>query len=245
MDGRGTTSSAPRHCSQSSGTRPCCRAEPAGPSLSPLSRRSKMPTMAARIRIRVLIVDDEDAVCRRLRGWLEPRLFEVSTFQRGEEAIAYAARVPHEIALVDLRMSGMDGVQVIHALRGARPQTIAVAMAAFPEAPQVLAAVRAGAADLLEKPVQEPALLRLIDAQLARAGVVARDEAEFNRRLGQRVRLARQSADRTLEQVAEACGVSAAQISQIELGKTATTTWTLARICAALHVPLDRLFRDV
>ncbi len=200
--------------------------------------------MAARIHIRVLIVDDEEAVCRRLRGWLEPRLFEVSTFSRGDEAVRYAARVPHEVALVDLRMAGQDGAEVIRELREARAETRIVAMAAFPEVPQVLAAMRAGAADLLEKPVQEPALLRAVETQLTVSGVVARDEAEFNRRLGQRVRAVRQAAERTLEQVAEASGVSAAQISQIELGKTATTTWTLGRICAALHVPLHRLFQD-
>jgi DNA-binding NtrC family response regulator len=204
-----------------------------------------MPHMAARIRIRVLIVDDEDAVCRRLRGWLEPRLFEVSTFGRGDDAIAYAARVPHEVALIDLRMADQDGVQVIRDMREASPATRVIAMTAFPEVPQVLAAVRAGAADLLDKPVQEPALVRALETQLALAGVVARDETDFNRRLGHRVRAVRQAAERTLEQVAEASDLSAAQLSQIELGKTATTTWTLARICGALHVPLDRLFRDL
>ncbi|MCH7870105.1 MAG: response regulator [Planctomycetes bacterium] len=201
--------------------------------------------MDRRIHIRVLIVDDDDSLCRKLRGWLESALYEVTTFVRADEALPYAGRVEHELALVDLRLGEQDGVGVIEALAQASPSTCILAMTAFPEASQVIAAVRAGARDLLEKPIQQPILIETLERCLTAMGVVSRDETEFNRRLGKRLRTVRQQAERTLEQIAESVGITQAQLSQIELGKTATSTWTLARICAALRVPLGRLFEGV
>jgi FixJ family two-component response regulator len=116
-----------------------------------------------------------------------------------------------------------------------------IAMCAFPDVPLVVGAMRAGALDLLEKPVQRESLLAAVERQLADAGLAIRSESDFNRRLGTRIRAVRTQAQRTLNEVAADCGLTAAQVSQIELGKTATTTWSLARICGALGLPLDRL----
>ena len=201
--------------------------------------------MNRRIHIRVLIVDDDDSLCRKLRGWLEPALYDVTTFVGGEDALRYAQRVEQEIALVDLRLGDTDGVGVIQALSQTSPSTRILAMTAFPEASQVIAAVRAGARDVLEKPIQQHGLTETLDLALAEIGVLARDESGFNRRLGRRLRAVRQAAERTLDQVSERAGITPAQLSQIELGKTATSTWTLSRICAALRVRLGRLFESL
>ena len=45
--------------------------------------------------------------------------------------------------------------------------------------------------------------------------------------------------------MAEAAGITPAQLSQIELGKTATSTWTLARIAGTLRIPLTKLFDEL
>jgi len=118
-------------------------------------------------------------------------------------------------------------------------------MSAFPDVPQVVAAMRAGARDLLEKPIQQPALLEAVERQLTELGLGIRSEPEFNRRLGARLRAVRTHAQRTLPEVAEASGLTVSRLSQIELGKTGTTLWALARICSALQTPLDKLLADL
>jgi DNA-binding Xre family transcriptional regulator len=109
----------------------------------------------------------------------------------------------------------------------------------------VIAALRAGARDVLEKPIQQPALLDAIGRQLAEIGVSVRCEEEYNQRLGARLRTVRLEASRTLHEVADVCGLSAAQLSHIELGKTGTSNWTLARICSALHTPPAKLLNGL
>lgn len=197
------------------------------------------------IPVRALIIDDEEAVGRRIAVWLREAAYDVVTFSAPAAGLEHAARAPCQVGLVDLRLAGADGTEIIAALRNAAPQMRIIAMSAFPETRQVIAAMRAGARDLLEKPIQRPALLEAVERQLAEVGVYARSEDEFNRRLGARVRAVRTEAKKTLADVAADCGLTVAQLSQIELGKSATSTWGLARIGSALQTPLERLLADL
>lgn len=202
-------------------------------------------TMKARIPVRTLVIDDDEAVCRSIRDWLLDAAHEVLTFTRAADGVQTAARVPCQLALVDLRMPDIDGSEVIAALNAASPDTRIVAMSAFPETPQVLDAVRAGARDLLTKPIGREPLLSTLNRQLADLGICGHTEQDFNQRLGRRLRTLRQQAERTLTDVATCAGISPAQLSQIELGRNATSTWTLARICGALRLPMARLFESL
>lgn len=207
--------------------------------------RDNAAAMMRTIPVRVLVIDDDEAVGRRLGGWLREAGFDVTTFTRPGEGLAHAARAPGPVALVDLHLAGADGLETIASLRVVAPQTRVIALSAFPDVPQVVAAVRAGARDLLEKPIQRESLLAALDRQLAETGLHIRDEEDFNRRLGARLRTVRTERELTLGDVAERCGLTAAQLSQIELGKSATSTWSLARIAAALETPLDRLLASL
>ncbi len=201
--------------------------------------------MKRRISVRTLVIDDDLAVCRKLHGWLAAAAFDVITFTDPSEGLRYATENPCQLALVDLRLPQAEGTEVIASLLTASPQTRVVAMAAFPERDQVVAATQAGARDLLEKPIQQLTLLTALERQLAEMGIAARTEAEFNRRLGARMRALRTDAGRKLNEVAAAADITSAQLSQIELGKTATTTWTLARICSALQTPPTSVFSEL
>ncbi len=197
------------------------------------------------IPVRTLVIDDDDAVCRKVAAWLREAACDAVTFTVPAQGLEHAARAPCQIGLVDLRLAQTDGAEVIAALRAAAPDMRIVAMSAFPEARQVVAAMRAGASDLLEKPIQRESLLDALERQLAQVGVSVRSEKEFNQRLGARLRTVRMQAARTLADIAADCGLTVAQLSQIELGKSATSTWGLARIGSALKTPLDKLLADL
>jgi DNA-binding NtrC family response regulator len=197
------------------------------------------------IPVRVIVIDDEEAVGRRVGTWLREATCDVVTFTRAADALQHARLAPAQLALVDLHLADADSLELISALRNAAPAMRIVALAAFPEPRQIVAAVRAGAADLLEKPVQHEALLAALARQLAASGIVVRSEQEFNQRLGARLRALRVQSERTLAELSESCGLTVGQLSQIELGKSGTTTWGLARICAALGLPLQRLLAEL
>lgn len=196
----------------------------------------------SRIPIRALVIDDDPAMCRKLRGLLEAESYEVVSFTDPQEGLDYSANVACDIALIDLRLPDCDGNEVIAKLRRKSPRTRVVGMSAFPQTEQVLAAVHAGARDVLPKPIEPAALFAALERQLAEIGIPVRTEKDYNRRLGARLRELRQSHQLAQQEVARGAGITAAQLSQIELGKTGTSAWTLARICGAIKTPLASLF---
>ena len=195
--------------------------------------------------VRVLVIDDDESVCRKLATWLAEAAYDVVTFTDPAAGLAHVGKVACQLAVVDLRLPQMEGVKLVEALRRVTPEMRIVAMVAFPEVPQVVAAIRAGARDILEKPIQPVALLGALERQLAETGLSVRSEDEYNQRLGARIRATRAAANLTLNEVARGCGLSAAQVSHIELGRTATSTWTLARICSVLQTGPAKLLEGL
>ncbi len=71
---------------------------------------------------RVLVVDDDPAMLRTVDRILAPR-HEVRGCSSGEEAIEAIKREPYDVAIVDVRMPGLDGFEVTRAIRALRPRT--------------------------------------------------------------------------------------------------------------------------
>lgn len=196
------------------------------------------------VPVRILVIDDDESVRRRLTGWLGEAAYDVAAYDHIPPAVRYLTECVCQVTLLDLRMPDCDPPAVIAALRAAAPRTRVIGLAAFPEASQLIGALRAGMRDVLEKPIQQAALLAAIERQLADSGVSLRSEEELSRHVGRKLRAARAAANRTQAEVAEASGLSVAALSQAELGKLTMTTWTLARVCAALDLPLSRVFEN-
>lgn len=196
------------------------------------------------IAVRTLVIDDDESVCRRLVGWLNDASYEVSWHIRTEEALAEAVRRPPTLALVDLRLPDADGLEVVSRVASGGPTVRVIGMSAFPDEGLVRSAFAAGARDVLCKPIQQSDLLHALERQLIDLGLCYRTETEFNQRLGARLRGLRVGLRRSVTEVAKSSGISTAQLSQIERGRNAASTWTLARISHTLNVPLADIFRD-
>lgn len=101
---------------------------------------------------RVLLVDDDDALREAIRAMLEdqgvPVVGEAGT---GAEAIELARRLHPDVAVIDFRMPGMDGVEVTASIREVSPATRVVMLTAFDESSLVSDAIRAGVFDFLPK----------------------------------------------------------------------------------------------
>jgi two-component system KDP operon response regulator KdpE len=100
---------------------------------------------------KVLVVDDEPQIVRGLRTNLRARGYQVITASDGDEALAAAAREHPDIAIVDLGLPGIDGVEVIEGIRGWSRMPILVLSARDQESDKVRA-LDAGADDYVTKP---------------------------------------------------------------------------------------------
>jgi two-component system, OmpR family, KDP operon response regulator KdpE len=118
---------------------------------------------------RILVIDDEPQIVRALRINLRARQFEVDAASSAGEALDLAARRPPDVVILDLGLPDMDGVEVIHGLRGWTDAPIIV-LSGRTDSTTKVQALDAGADDYVTKPFG-------MDELLARMRAVSRRSA--------------------------------------------------------------------
>ncbi len=129
---------------------------------------------------RILVVDDEATARSGLEKLLRQAGYTVDTAKDGTDALAVAADHPPEVVVTDLKMPQMDGMALLAKLRETDPDVPVIVATAFGDVSSAVAAMRAGAADYLTKPIDFDALLLAIER--ARERRALRVEAENLRR---------------------------------------------------------------
>jgi len=115
---------------------------------------------------RVLVVDDEAAIRITMEEILGGEGYCVLTAANGEEALSTLAQEPVDVMLLDLRMDGMDGLQVLQAAGKVAPDTVTVMLTAHGSLDSAIVAMRHGAFDYLLKPYKVPEVLETIQRGL-------------------------------------------------------------------------------
>ncbi len=103
---------------------------------------------------RVLIVDDEVAMCKLLEADLNLRDFETSWFTSAEEALQSLKNEAFDLVLTDLNMPGMSGTMLCEQIVANRPDLPVIVMTAFGSMETAVASIRAGAYDFVTKPIE-------------------------------------------------------------------------------------------
>lgn len=113
--------------------------------------------------IAILLVDDEKRFVDTLAQRLSMRGFSPRTVYCGEDALQ-AVTEPTDVIVLDLRMAGMDGFQVLNAVRRSNPEVKIVILTGHGGDAEEQTAYRMGAHSFLRKPVNIEELLRTIRA---------------------------------------------------------------------------------
>lgn len=197
--------------------------------------------MAVRHHIRVLVIDDDPSVCKTVGLLLEDHGYNPRTFTDPEEALATADKESFQIALVDLRMPSMDGVDVVERLKKIDARMSCIVMTAYPDLDSATETMRRGSCDYICKPFKQEDLVASVDRACQRMGIIYTDEHELNRLIGQRIRSNRLAQNLTLRQLSDRTDLTTSQLSQVELGKNAASIWALARISNSLGLQVSEL----
>ena len=119
--------------------------------------------------IKLLIVDDETRFLNAIAQRLTKRGFDVRTAETGEEAIKIARSEKFDIALLDLRMPGMDGGEVLRVLKGEHKFLEAIILTGHGSLESAVELTRVGAFSYLPKPYELDKLIQVLkDAYQAR-----------------------------------------------------------------------------
>ena len=118
--------------------------------------------MSKRAEVRILVIDDEESIRKMLRLCLEGAGYRVALAPTGEVGVAAARKSPPDVALVDLRLGGMDGIAVTRALAQEAPAAQVVIMTAYATIDNAVNAMRSGAVDYLPKPFTPAQVLHVV-----------------------------------------------------------------------------------
>lgn len=137
-------------------------------------------------RPQVLVVDDEESMCSFLHDALTAQGYRVAVARSGPEALELVQRQLFEVALLDIRLPGMSGVEVLRQIKHHDAGIEVVMMTGYPEVSSAVAAFKVGAYDYLTKPFQLEELHQLMARTLERRSL-RRELGSLRSRLGEQL----------------------------------------------------------
>ena len=187
--------------------------------------------------IHVLLVDDDDSLREITTLQLEGAGMRVTACPGGAEALAVLEDTAPDVVVTDLKMPGLDGMQVLGAVRRLDPQLPVLVVTAFGSVDSAVAAMQAGAHDYLTKPLARDTLLLKVQraAELRR---VLRENSALRSRVGasadRQMLVVSEPMERLMEQVRR---VASADLPVLLQGESGTGKELVAR---ELHAGSDR-----
>ena len=134
----------------------------------------------------VHLVDDDASVRRSVGFMLKTSGYQVEAYESGVDLLKNGSRLGQGCILLDIRMPGMDGLEVQQALQEKGVGLPVIIMTGHGDVGLAVKAMKAGAVDFIEKPFEKEALLSSLDEGFRR---LSRKEATRDRRMDAEVRL--------------------------------------------------------
>lgn len=137
----------------------------------------------------IYVVDDEDAVRTSLATLLQIHGFSTEVCRSGDEFLERVDAAKPGCALVDLRMPGLDGIGLLGKMAETNIRLPVIMMTGFGEVATAVKAMKAGAADFLEKPLDEAELLTILNRLISSSQVAVKADQQREQGLARLSRL--------------------------------------------------------
>src|SRR5215470_17723019 len=124
------------------------------------------PIAAAKVKGRILIVDDELVVRDSLGKWFTSEGYTAKPASGAREALEIIQQTEFDIALIDVKMPGMDGMELQSRLHEADPDLTVIIMTGYASVETAVQALKRGAYDYITKPVDPDELSHLVQNAL-------------------------------------------------------------------------------
>ncbi len=113
-------------------------------------------------KTRILIVDDEPIVCKRLRPAFQRAGYDVETFGESASAMARIQEKSFDIVITDLKMEGVDGMRLLAHIRETSPDTGVIVITGYATPDTAKESFRKGAFDFIAKPFKLSDILDIV-----------------------------------------------------------------------------------
>ena len=201
----------------------------------------------------ILIIDDDESTCRMLSLMLGKRGYEMETAGTGQEALEKAKERFFNVALLDIRLPDMEGVELLEPLKRMHPDIAIIVLTAYASVETAMQAVNKGAQAYITKPFDVTELLATLTEALGKQRLIMENKRlyeEAQRELVERKRAEHNLAERAKEikclygvtNIAERPGVSLDEIYQ-ETANLLPSGWQYPEITCAKIVFGDKEFK--
>ena len=114
-------------------------------------------------KISILIVDDDVGVCQTLADILEAKGYQVDTAADGFQAIEKVRKAAYDVALMDIKMPGMNGVETYKKMKRSELKTKVIMITAYALEELIREAYKEGVVGVMHKPLEIDSLIKSID----------------------------------------------------------------------------------
>ena len=127
---------------------------------------------------KILVVDDDQGMRDYLEIMLSRESYDVNTVPGGKEALTLCRKRKFDLVITDLKMSGMDGIDLLKSLKEISPEVMIILITGYASGETALAAMKGGAYDYLEKNFEPDDLKNLVKDALSKKGT-GEEDAQF------------------------------------------------------------------
>ena len=126
--------------------------------------------------VRILVIDDEPMMADSLKQNLSEDGYSVDTASTGAEAIELFDTAGHHLAICDIQLPDMDGIEILRHIKDTRPATEVIMATGYGTVDRAVMATKAGAFWFLEKPFEYEVLQKLVEKAFERQELMAETE---------------------------------------------------------------------
>ena len=197
-------------------------------------------------RASLLLVDDDKHILESMAGWLREQGYVVETANSRASAVAALEKKPFEIALCDIQLDDGDGFEILTWARKNRPETTVILLTGYGSVETAVEAIRAGAFDLLTKPLIDEELALSLERALNQRHVIEENNVlkqQLDLRFGLENIVGRDPQMRKIFDVVES--VADTKASVLITGESGTGKSLLARAMHRRSSRRDKPFVEV
>ncbi|MBX3274368.1 MAG: response regulator [Sandaracinaceae bacterium] len=194
--------------------------------------------------VRVLVVDDDPAICDYMETFLAKDGFEVTARTDPKMVEREIREGGYHIVVLDLMMPGMDGIEVLERIRKIDSDVAVIIFTGFPSLETAVSSIKLDAADYLKKPFNPDEFREVLERVMKKKGLARTPEESLHKYIGETIRNLRKGRGLTLKQMSRRTSLSVSLLSQIERAESSASISSLYKIASALEVHIAELFGD-